>query len=435
MIYRGLLLFFVLEYVRPSIYLPVLDALKIPTLVPIGLAFAAIVTKGKVTNAAVLADPATKLVAVFLGLLGLSLVTATVTFYAFETLKAVFGYLLVFWVIAKRVDDTDKVFGVFRTLVVVHLALAALNPQLLTNPEVRSYLVSAPFLGDGNDFALSVNLVISLCYCLVMTAPTKKSRLLHAIALLVLVACVIATQSRGATVALACLAVYYWLKTKRKLVTTAVISGAVVLVFVFAPSAYFDRMHTINTTESSAQGRIDSWKAAWSEGLQNPVLGAGAGHYSVAVNRLTAHSVYFLALGELGFPGLSVLILLILANLATNRRLIARVRTSRVQTQQADMELVTALSASVIAFAVNGAFLSALYYPHLYILAGLSVAGRRVVRERLAEGGVGGVADVALRRSAREDCVLQPVRFRERVPAAYENDWTAPGRRPSRSPE
>ena len=42
---------------------------------------------------------------------------------------------------------------------------------------------------------------------------------------------------------------------------------------------------------------------------------------------------------------------------------------------------MAALSASVIAFAVDGAFLSALYYPHLYVLAGVSVAGRRVVRE------------------------------------------------------
>ncbi len=36
----------------------------------------------------------------------------------------------------------------------------------------------------------------------------------------------------------------------------------------------------------------------------------------------------------------------------------------------------------MIAFAVNGAFLSALYYPHLYVLAGVSVAGRRIVRDK-----------------------------------------------------
>ena len=143
------------------------------------------------------------------------LLTAPVTFYAFETLKGVFGYLLIFWVIAKQVDDTNKLLGVFRTLVAVHLALAVLNPQLLTNPEARNYLVSAPFLGDGNDFALSVNIAIPFCYGLLVTAAKKRSKAFYTVALLVLVACVVATQSRGATVALACVAVYYWLRTKR----------------------------------------------------------------------------------------------------------------------------------------------------------------------------------------------------------------------------
>jgi putative inorganic carbon (HCO3(-)) transporter len=435
MIYKGLLLFFVLEYVRPSRYLPILDTLKVTSIVPIGLALAAILTKGRVTNLSVLRDPATKLMFVLLGLLGLSLLTADVTFYAYETLKWVFGYVLIFWVIAKKVDDTNKLLGLFRTIVAVHLALAVLNPKLLTSPEVRSYLVSAPFLGDGNDFSLSVNIAIPFCYGLLVTAAKKRSKALYAVALLVLVACVVATQSRGATIGLACLAVYYWLRTRKKVITALVIAAAVAFVLAFAPSAYFDRMNTINTTESSAKGRIDSWKAAWQVGLRNPVLGVGAGHFSRDVNRLTAHSVYFLALGELGFPGLGVVVLLVFVNLAANRRVITEVRTRGHDTQQAGQELVAALSASVIAFAVTGAFLSALYYPHLYVLAGVSVAGRRIVREKYLVAGDDSA--VTAGESSRETIVsLGPETMPfQRHPVVNTTDRTALGEEPSRFPK
>ena len=56
-------------------------------------------------------------------------------------------------------------------------------------------------------------------------------------------------------------------------------------------------------------------------------------------------------------------------------------RTDPAPTRQ----LLASLSASVIAFATGGAFLSAVYYPHMFVIGGLLVAGRRVVRSRLAE--------------------------------------------------
>jgi probable O-glycosylation ligase (exosortase A-associated) len=272
-------------------------------------------------------------------------------------------------------------------MVAVHLGVAVLDPRVLTNPGVRSYLASAPFLGDGNDFGLSVNIAIPLCWALVVTAKTKFGRLLYAVALLVLVACVVATQSRGATVGLACVAIYYWLRTEKKLLTALVVAVGVALILLLAPGAYFERMHNINTTESSAVGRIDGWKAAWAAALKSPVLGVGAGHFNVAIRRLTAHSIYFLAVGELGFPGLAVLVFLILANLAANRRRIAEIRMRGRGSPKGDLELAVALSASMIAFAVSGAFLSALYYPHLYVLGGVSVAGRHVVSQAYSPSG------------------------------------------------
>jgi hypothetical protein len=52
-------------------------------------------------------------------------------------------------------------------------------------------------------------------------------------------------------------------------------------------------------------------------------------------------------------------------------------------------QLIASLSASLLGYAVAGAFLSAAYYPHMYILGGLLVSGRRVARAALQDAQPG----------------------------------------------
>jgi short subunit fatty acids transporter len=59
---------------------------------------------------------------------------------------------------------------------------------------------------------------------------------------------------------------------------------------------------------------------------------------------------------------------------------VTRRNSSKAQTET---RLMVALSASVVAFATGGAFLSALYYPHIFVLAGLLTASRRIAYERI----------------------------------------------------
>jgi O-antigen ligase len=171
------------------------------------------------------------------------------------------------------------------------------------------------------------------------------------------------------------------------------------LVFIYAPPTYFQRMELIKSyeTEGSAQGRIMAWKAGVRMALDHPILGVGAGHFPVKfgveyrppqfgrteIPWLTAHSIYFLVLGELGFPGLAVLLVLIGSNLVANRRVQLEIEEWEGSARITDVRLLVCLSASLIAFAVAGAFLTAIYYPHIYVLSGLLAAARRIVRDRL----------------------------------------------------
>lgn len=394
MIYYAFLLFFFLDYVRPGSYVPGLDALHLNSLVPLTVILGTVAARTKFSNQEFFAETNAKLILGFFALICVSVVTATVTMFAYNVWTAVLGYVLITWIIARQVYSIDRIKGVFRTMVLVHLVVAGLNPIMFTDPNNRHYVASGAFLGDGNDFALSVNLVIPFCLFLLFESRKWWQKAISGSALLLLVLSVIATKSRGGTLALGVVGLYYWLKSDRKVLTASLAAAAVVIVLVSAPPAYFERMNQIaNTEEGSAQGRILAWTAGVQMALKNPLLGAGAGHFPITYGQFyrtrtdipwqTAHSIYFLTLGELGVPGITLLLTFIIWNLVANRRLLKEIGSSTSPELVTDRRLLAAVSASLLAYATGGTFLSATYYPHMYVLAGLLIVSRRVVREHL----------------------------------------------------
>ncbi|MGH9348999.1 MAG: O-antigen ligase family protein, partial [Vicinamibacterales bacterium] len=143
--------------------------------------------------------------------------------------------------------------------------------------------------------------------------------------------------------------------------------------------------------DGSAQGRLEAWEASMRMAASNPLLGVGAGQFPGNFVRfarpaggnygrwMTAHSIYFLILGELGLPGLGLLIGFIVSNIMANRRVAREVRKLGAG-EAMEVRLLQSMSASVLAYAIAGAFLSATYYPHMFVVGGLTVAARRIAR-------------------------------------------------------
>ena len=163
-------------------------------------------------------------------------------------------------------------------------------------------------------------------------------------------------------------------------------------MLLFAPPAYFDRMGTITSpTDGSAQGRIQAWSGGIGMAVNNPVFGVGAGQFGPRWGK-TAHSSYVLLFAELGFPGLVVIIMLVFGNLHANmkvRRLFpARGPPSQSATESEHIRMQFATSAAMIGFAVAGAFLSAPYYPHLFVLTGIMLSSRALLPLHASAGDV-----------------------------------------------
>ena len=401
LLFGGLLLFFLFEYVRPGTYFPVLETLKLNTVIPVAVFVLTLISSNGRPQSHVLKALNTKWFLFFIAMFPIQVLFVDVKLYVFEVFQVIVGYLLIYYVILRQVTDIKRIKSVFAVLAIIHVLLISLNPDVVLHPEVRNYIMGVTFLGDGNDFAWSTCIVIPMTLFLAQSSDGKIKKILFYGLTVVLVMAVIATQSRGASIALGASIIYLVMRGHSKARGMMWLVVLVGIVMMFAPQAYFDRMDTIKDfeTEGSAQGRIMAWKSAMRMAVDHPVIGVGAGHFGVkfgveyrppGVGRtempwLNAHSIYFLTLGEYGFTGIIFLLGIIISNLLRNEKTIASVRKIKVTIVEDRRILTVAMQASLIGFTVGGAFLSGLYYPHLYILAALSESCFLIAEKETAE--------------------------------------------------
>ena len=125
---------------------------------------------------------------------------AEVTLYAWNVTKLVLGSSMLFLLIARIATTQARLRGIIATLLVAHLFLLAMNPQVILQPEVRNFILGATFLGDGNDFSLSLCIMLPLTFELAMSAQSGWRKILAWLAVVMLLFAIVASQSRGATI-------------------------------------------------------------------------------------------------------------------------------------------------------------------------------------------------------------------------------------------
>ncbi len=408
MLYAGFLLSIFLDYVRPGSYLSIINAIKLNSLVPLAVLVASVFYKSPVDNASFFQHSNTRWVLFFLFLLIVSIFIADVTFFSYNIFTRVLGFVFWIYIIARVIHTKERMHGLFQVFVFSHVIVLLLNPQLVLNPETRSYIYGNPFLGDGNDYALSVCIAVPMCLYLVMKSEKLIWRGIFVVCFLALVFAVIGTQSRGATIAMACTFLYLWWVGRKKILGILLISAIVGIVLSYAPPVYFQRMNSIANyeNEGSAQGRIIAWKTAIRMLKAYPLTGVGSGHFPVKLGTefrppeygnlnlpwLTAHSLYFLIIGELGVPGITCVFMLLAGNFFRNSRLAREAKRSPHEDVQDYRNLFVTLNASLIGFSVAGAFLSVAYYPHMYLLVGFFTAAQFMFENN--KHGSGQIEDV-----------------------------------------
>lgn len=390
-LYWWLLLAIFFEYARPGAFVPIPG--QINSLIPMGLLLVQSFSPGLRPLKEIWADRLGKWPVIYLALIFISVIHAEVQFSAFNVFTATLGYFFIFVLIARIVTTPGRLFGLFLTLVIAHIFLLAMNPEVVLDPNERHYVVGGTFLGDGNDFSLSMCILIPLALELALRWKGVFRKTIAWLLFVIIILGVIGTSSRGATLGMAAVFAYLWWRSPRKLAGLIGVAVVACGVLIYAPPLYFERMSTLKNyqEEGSAQGRLTAWKAGVRMMADHPIGGVSVGHYAISFGTkykprdyvgpwLTAHSMYFLALGELGLPGIFTLLMLIFGGMRENARVtkavLARAGPEPPREVSAAVRLLMLTSAAMVGFAVAGAFLSVAYYPHIFVLTAILISAR-----------------------------------------------------------
>lgn len=264
------------------------------------------------------------------------------------------------------------------------------------------------FIGDNNAIALALIMTIPLMRYLQQRSGRRWLRHGLSAAMLLSALAALGSYSRGALLAIAAMIVFMWLKSRHKLAGGALIALLAPLALLFMPERWGERMDSIGTyqEDESAMGRINAWYMAWNL-ARDRFFGGGfeiaePGTFFLYAPHPTdihaAHSIYFQALGEHGFIGLG-LYLLLLGMTWRSAAWIVRHSRHRPELEWAQ-QLATMIQASFAGFAVGGAFLSLLYFDVPYYLMGVIVATRLLITGQQAAVRPAMLAQAGGRRQA-----------------------------------
>jgi probable O-glycosylation ligase (exosortase A-associated) len=261
---------------------------------------------------------------------------------------------------------------------------------VLTGGGSRVWGPEDSYIESNNTLGLALTMVIPLGYFLYQISNHKWVR--GGLLLFILFTCfgILATQSRGALLAIVAMSFVLWLRMKRKLIPAIVMLGVAVMLFSFMPDTWVDRMSSINTYEqdTSAMQRINAWETAVNV-ANDRFTGAGFAFASAEIFQryapdplwiFTAHSIYFQVIGEHGWPGLA-LFLAIGAVCFWNTGRLRRQGAARIETYWV-RDLASMVQVSMVGYGVGGAFLSLSYWDMPYNLVVMLVALKYWMKEQ-----------------------------------------------------
>lgn len=207
----------------------------------------------------------------------------------------------------------------------------------------------------------------------------------------------VGTQARTGLICVAVLGVMMLRSVKRRLLYIGAIGALVTIAIPFLPQSYTERMSTIRNHQSdqSASTRVAVWKWTIEYAKTHPFGGgfeayrqnvlsydkieaenAGDNNTAIETQRIEErgrayHSSYFEMLGEQGYPGLAMWLLLHIMGVVH----MEVIRRSYAKNTSPELRWVTpladALQQAQIVYLFGGAFVGIAFQPFCYMLVGL----------------------------------------------------------------
>lgn len=306
------------------------------------------------------------------------------------TLKIQLGTLLVLTILHRK----DQVLALI-WVIAGSIGFYAIKGGIFTIATLGQYRVWGPefsYITDNNAFALATIISIPLwAYLYTQYRERVWIRLVIIAAIGLSAVCAIGSHSRGAVLAIIAMAIFLWLKSRKKLALGALMVVAAIAIASFMPEQWDTRIATISDprSEASANSRLETWTMLWNLANDRPLTGGGFGAYSDSVyakynpsytgQRYAAHSIYFQVLGEHGWVAFSLFLLF----WALVWRMCGQV--SRLAQGRSDHHwafwLAQMVKVSMVAYFVGGAFLNLAYWDVPYYLFAAIAITRSILQQ------------------------------------------------------
>lgn len=322
--------------------------------------------------------PETILLIIYLGWVTITTIYAFYPTLAWTYWERVLKIQVMTLVTAMLITDRKRLHGLV-WVIALSFAFYGVKGGIFTIAKGGVNHVMGPpttFIAGNNEMGLALIMTIPLLRYLHLQTQNKLIRLGLATAMILTGLSAIGTQSRGALLAAAAMGGLLWLKSRSKMTTAIYIIAVVGLIAAIMPQQYWDRMNTIRTYEQddSAMGRINAWYTALNI-AKDRITGGGFEAFKAPTFQLYApepenvhdvHSIYFQAMGEQGFIGFGLFMLIGLSAWRTGRLVIRECQNDPGRKWAADLAAMTQVS--LIGYATGGAFLGLSYFDYPYDL-------------------------------------------------------------------
>lgn len=333
-------------------------------------------------------------VVIFLLVIWVSFTTFVVAFYpsaAYSEWERFIKIQFFIFLTVLLVSDRAKLDG-FIWIMALSIGFYGIKGGIFTILTAGSGRVWGPegsFIAGNNELALALLMTVPLFRYLQLQATNKWMRYGLGAAMLLCTLSIVGSQSRGALLGIMAIGFFFWAKSRKKFGAFVLVAIAALIISALMPQTWWDRMRTIETydEDTSAMSRVNAWGTAWNVAADT-FVGGGANMWSMRTyenyapypfkKAFDVHSIYFEMLGEQGFPGLFLFLLLGWLFWRRCGRLIASGKDGPEKKWAAD--LGSMLQVSFIGYAVSGAFLGLAYFDYYYDLIAVAVIASQLVQ-------------------------------------------------------
>lgn len=382
--------YLIAEYMRPQSMYDSLSGIPFGQIMIVGFLFFFILERREHYNSNI----QNFLISAYLFWFFISYLFASRSDLAWQPLIDFSKLVIIYFLLINTINDRSRLY----VFTIVLLLLNFKYAQFATRIWVANGFYSDPrglnagggigsgFFKNPNDLGVALNSVLGISYCLIRSDMQKvagwfKMRWFHFISAASIAISILATSSRGAALGLAAVSFAVWYKGQRKVVGAALLVVLIMVGIMLIPEDNWARFQKMGSQEDeSSESRRAVWRAGMRMANENPLTGVGPNNF-IHVNteyyqseyRVAQHNVFIQAASELGYPGLSLFLAMIIYCFYNQRRTRKLLREKGIADPFLS-GLSHGLDICLVGFVVNGFFITVLYYPFFWMLLILSVS-------------------------------------------------------------